>query len=191
MSKNFSNSKKFLRKLILAFGFIAFLILVFTISWKYFERKVESDISNVKVTEFPVVVIAPEKSEIILLDSLETYKRNNPTYSFLVPSGKEELINQQLEKSQRERGAKGKPQVRAKPVSEGKQSIELEIFGDGFFLARYEATEREVKPLTLKMSGAGFVFLPCASTFFFGFIGFFLLRLILWFIKRKQNTGLV
>ncbi|HEX8251379.1 MAG TPA: hypothetical protein VF599_24615 [Pyrinomonadaceae bacterium] len=177
--------------MILAFSFITFLVLIFAISWRYFETPAERDVSNINAKDFPVVFIAPERSEIIVLNSLETYKRNNPAYSFLMPVGKEELINQQLEKSQREKGAKGKPQIRAKTISEGKQLIELEILGDGFFLSRYEATDKEVKPLALKMSGAGFVFLPCAATFFFGFTGFFLLRLILWFIRRKQNTGMV
>lgn len=191
MNQAGSKYKKFLRSLILTVGFVGFLVLIFTLSWKYFENRAERDVSNEQATEFPVVFMTPGKSRIVLLSSLKDYEKNDPVYSFSVPDGKEESINRQLEESQRERRAKGRPVVRVTPLGGGRQLIELEILSDGFFTARYEATDKEVRPLTFKSAGVGFVFLPCGATFFFGFIGFYLLRLTLWLIKRKQNTELI
>lgn len=178
--------KTFSRSLLLVLGFIAFLVVTFTISWKYFEKRAEEDVSNIKPEYFPVVVVTPNKSELVFVEELEKYKQSNSSYTFLISD--ENLVNQQLEKAQSERRGKGTPRVSVKPISEGKQLIEVKIGGDGLFDAKYEAAGKEFKPLTLTISGPGFVFLPCGTTFIFGFIGFFLLRLILWLLKRKQNT---
>lgn len=180
--------KTFLRSLLLIFGFIAFLVLTFNISWKYFEKRAEEDVSNTKPEYFPVVVVTPNKSELVFVEELEKYKQSNPNYTFLISD--ENLVNQQLEKAQSERRGKGTPRISVIPISEGKQLIEVKIGGDGLFDAKYEAADKEFKPLTLTTSGPGFVFLPCGVTFIFGFVGLFLLRLILWFMKRKQNIAL-
>ena len=184
-----SGRKNYLHKFLVTVGFIVFLFLIFTASWKYFEKQAERDYSNVEPNEFPVVLMTPGRSQIIILDSLKTYQQKDPVYSFLVPDGKEELINRQLKESQKERGAKGIPEIRVTRLGDGRQQIELEISTDGFFLARYEATDKEVRPLTFKSSGPLFPIFPCGATFFFGFVGFYLLRLVLWLIKRKRTLN--
>ena len=181
--------KTFLCSLLLVFGFIAFLVVTFAISWKYFEKRAEEDVSNTKTEYFPVVVVTPNKSELVFIEELEKYKHSNPNYTFLVAD--ENLVNQQLEKAQSERRGKGIPRISVKSISEDKQLIEVKIGGDGLFDAKYEAVDKEFKPLTLTISGPGFVFLPCGLTLVFGFAGLYLLRLILWFMKRKQNIEIV
>ncbi|MEK7722958.1 MAG: hypothetical protein AAB336_01290 [Acidobacteriota bacterium] len=125
------------------------------------------------------------------MEDLEKYKQNNPSFSFLIPNGKVELINAQLIEDQKRRGGKGIPKVVTETIADGKQLIEFEIMGDGFFLSKYEARDKEIKPLMFKLSGVGFVFFPCGITFLVGFVGYFLLRFILWFVKRRQNVELV
>ena len=183
-----SKERKILQSLILVSCFIGFLILTFAISWKYLEKQAEEDVSNTKPEYFPVIVITSDKSELVFTKDLEKYEKDNPNYSFLISEiGMEDLINKRLDDDQIRRHGKGTPRISAKMLAEGKQEIEFEIITDGFLVSRYEATEKEVKPLMFKSSGPGFVFLPCGATFFFGFVGFFLLRFILWFIKRQQK----
>ena len=177
--------------MILVSSFIGFLVLTFVISWEYFEKQAEEDVSNIKSDYFPVVVITPNKSELVLTKNLEKYKKDNPNFSFLIPSGKEDLINEQLNDGQIRRHGKGTSQISAKTIAEGKQLVEFEIIGDGLFLSRYEATDKDVKPLMFKLSGPMFAMLPCGATIFFGFIGLFLLRFILWFVKRKRNSEFI
>ena len=175
--------------MLLIVGFIAFLILIFTVSWKYFEKQAEEDVSNTKPEYFPVVVVTPKKSELVFVTELEEYKKNNPNYTFLISD--EKLVNQQLEIAQKDRRGKGTPQISVKPINKDKQLIEVRIGGDGLFTAKYEATDKEFKPLTLTVSGPLFGLLPCGTTIFFGFIGFIILNLILRLLRKRQNNALV
>ncbi len=191
MIANSSKKRKILHSLIWILGFIIFLVLTFVISWKYFEKQAEEEVSDTKPEYFPVVIITPNRSELVFTKDLEKYEKDNPNYSFLIPNGKEDLINKQLNDDQIRRNGKGTPRISAKTLAEGKQEIEFEIIGDGLFLSRYEANEKEIKPLMFKSSGPMFVIFPCGATFFFGFIGFFLLRFILWFVKRREKSELI
>jgi len=183
------NRKTPLHDLLLVLGFIAFLTVTFLFSWKYFVKRAEEDVSNTKPEYFPVVVVTPNKSELVFVEELKKYKQSVSTYTFLASD--ENLVNQQLKKAQSERRGKGIPQISVKSISEGKQLIEVKIGGDGLFNAKYEATDREFKPLTLTTSGPLFVLLPCASTVFFGFVGFGILNLILWWLNKRENIALV
>ncbi len=89
---------------------------------------------------------------------------------------------------QKERGRKGIPKIKATDIEQGKQLIEFEIMTDGLYSSRYEATDKTVKPLTFKLAGPLFIFLPCGTTFIVGFIGFIFLRVILWLIKKQQKA---
>ena len=191
MIEKTSRIKKSLRLLPLVAGFFAFLAIAFIVSWKFFENRMQEDVSNTNPTYFPVIVFTPEKSEAVLLDKLEQYKQNNQNYSFLVPDGKEDLINKQLREDQMRRHGKGTPRVTAKNIAEGKQLIEFEIVGDGLFLSRYEATDKDIKPLTFTLSGPLFVLLPCGTTLVFGFIGYLLLQFTLWSLRKTQNIEMI
>lgn len=189
MIENTSKTRKLLRSLLLVVGFFAFLITAFILSWNYFESRMQRDASNPE--SFPVVVITPEKSEVVWLDNLEQYKQDNQDYSFLVPEGKKNLINEQLQEDQMRRRGKGSPRIIARNITESKQLIEFEIIGDGLFPSRYEATDKDIKPLTFTLSGPLFVFLPCGTTLVIGFIGFVLLQFTLWFLRGEQNIEMI
>jgi hypothetical protein len=111
---------------------VPLVVLSFKISWNYFESEREEDLSNTRPEWFLVVVITSGKSELVFLEDLEQYKQKNPNCTFLVPSGKKDLINYQLEIAQKDRRGKGTPQINVQDLGDGKQLIEVEILGDGF-----------------------------------------------------------
>lgn len=182
-----SKIRKFLGSLFLVIGFTGFIFLTFWLSWTYFEKRTEEDVSSQNPEYFPIVAIQPEKVEVIKLPEFEEYKKNNPNVSFLIPLGKESQVNQQLQQWATKRGAKNSREIRVIQNFEGKQIIEYEAFGDGFYLSRYEAKDKTVKPLVFKIAGPGFVFFPCGTTFLIGLMGFFILRAVLWFLKKQQK----
>jgi hypothetical protein len=174
------------RTLLLSVGFVVFLVVTFIVSWKYYEKRFETDVSDSRPNDFPVVINTPGRSELILLGDLEKYKERKTEYSFLVSDEKAELINKQLEADRVLRGGKGIPTITAKPLEAGKQLIEVEINGDGLWDSRYEATDKDVRPISLTVSGPGFPFFPCAATAGFGMVGFILLQGILWLSRRMR-----
>lgn len=169
---------RILRGVLIVLGFAAFVALTFAISWKVFENRAERDVSNSYVEDFPVVITTSEGSEVILRSSLETYRTDHPDYSFLVPDGKRDLINQHLRASQRDKRAKGTPVVRVEQLADGKQLIELEVYTEGLFVSRYEASDKEVGPLTIKLAGPLFLIFPCGSTLIVGILGLGLMNLV-------------
>lgn len=187
MIKENSKAKKFVCSLLLVIGFTAFIFLTFWLSWKYFEKRTEVDISLINSTYYPIVAITSDKSKVIMVNEIESIKKEFPNVTFLIPKDKADLIDKQLQIDQKERGGKGIPKIKATDIEEGKQLIEFEIIGDGFYLSRYEATEKTVKPLTFKLAGPLFIFLPCGTTFLVGFIGFIALRITFWFLKKRQK----
>jgi hypothetical protein len=188
MNNNDSKVKQFFRSLLLVIGFIGFIFMSFWLSWQYFEKQAEADVSSMNPTYFPIVAITSDKSKVIMFDEIDSIKKEFPNFTFLVPNDKADLIDKQLQADQKERGGKGIPRIKATEIGEGKQLVEFEIMGDGLYVSRYEAAEKTVKPLTFKLAGPGFIFLPCGTTFIVGFIGFIFLRAILWFLKRRQKV---
>lgn len=162
------------------------MILTFGASFKYFENRAAWEVSGGNYSEFPVVVLRPLGAKIVFINSDGQYEGKSVGDSFIVPSGKEERVNDWLNAG-REHDGRDPRALRVTPIGDGRQLIELEIFGDGLFLSRYEATENEVKPQSLTISGPLFVFFPCGATLVIGFIAFGLLELILWFTRRSAG----
>ena len=177
--------KRVYRKpLLFFFGSILFLIITFVASVKFLEKRLEDDVSKSDVKEFPVVVITHDSAKVTLIDTSERSKDKDQNFSFLIPVGQEDKVNQWLRLSQQNRGAKGLPEVRVKQISEGRQEIELEIYSDGFFVSRYEAEDKQIRPLMLKITGPGWVFYPCSATLLIGGVSFGILQFGLWLSRR-------
>ena len=187
MLKENSKFNNFLHSLLIVVGFTVFIFLTFWLSWKYFEKRAEQDVSSINPTYFPIVAITSDKSKVIMFNEIESVKKEFPNVTFLVPKDKADLIDKQLQIDQQERRGKGIPRIKATDIGDGKQLVEFEIIGDGFYLSRYEATEKTVKPLTFKLAGPLFVFFPFITTFLIGLIGFIVLRIALWFLKKRQK----
>ena len=179
-----------LRSVVSVLGFSVFFLVVFFFSFKYFEKKLEEDVSALNSEYFPIVAIQPERVEIIKLNQIENFKKEFPSTSFLVAEGRELLVNQQLKEFLQNQNGKGIPSIKTTQIAEGKQLIEFEISKDGLFRSRYEATEKTVRPLTFVSAGSGFVFFPLITSFAICLIGFLLWRGILLIVKfnKKQNN---
>ena len=104
-----------------------------------------------------------------------------------MPDDKVELINARLRADQVERGGKGIPSISATNISEGTQLIDVEISRDGLWESRYEATDKDVRPLSCTLAGPMFIFLPCGSTVVIGSLGFAVLQLLLWWTRRVKH----
>ena len=177
------------RTVLLSVGFVIFLVVTFILSWKYYEKRMERDVSGERPDDFPVVINTPGKSELIYLADFEKDKRGGIEYSFLVPDENAELIDEQLKADQVRRRGKGIPKITATTLTPGRQLVEVEISTDGLWDFKYEATDKEVRPHSFTVAGPGFVFLPCTATVGFGIIGFILLQGVLW-VSRKSRIKL-
>ena len=189
MGKSSFGGKHFSRSLIWVLGFIAFLALTFSVSWKYFEKRAEEDVSNTTPESFPVVVVTQNKSELVFINKLEKYKQENPNYTFLISN--EDLVNRQLQDDQKRRGGRGTPKITVKPISEGRQLIEFEIVGDKVLNVKYEAADKDFKPLAWTVIGPLFSVLVCGAALLCGFVGFGLLNLVLGWLRKRKNRALV
>ena len=178
------------RLVLLVLMLVPLVVLSFKISWNYFESEREEDLSNTRPEWFLVVVITSGKSELVFLEDLEQYKQKNPNCTFLVPSGKKDLINYQLEIAQKDRRGKGTPQINVQDLGDGKQLIEVEILGDGLYRGRYEANEKEVSPLSVTSLGPMFPLLPFAVAVFAGVVEFLVIGFVIWVVKGRQKIDL-
>ncbi len=82
MIKKNSKIKEFVRSLLLVFGFAGFVFLSFWLSWKYFEKGAEEDVSAINPTYFPIVAITSDKSKVVMFDEIESIKKEFPTVTF-------------------------------------------------------------------------------------------------------------
>ncbi len=114
---------------------------------------------------------------------LEDYKKEHPNFTFLIPKEKITDYERQINEKLYDEGAK----IDVKQISDTSQIIDIYILRDGFEGSRYIATDKEFTPQMYKLAGPGFVFLPCGTTFLIGFIGLFILRFILWILKKRQG----
>lgn len=176
---------RLLRITISILGVIAIGIICFAVSFLFWKNRWQEDVSDRPPHEFPAVVVTSKAAELILYSGRESFESEYKEYSFTIPTGRVALINEQLRRSQAERGAKGYPEIRVSQISEDRQFIELEILGDGLFESSYEASEKEIRPLKLMLTGPLFIFYPAATTLVFvlgSFLGFSAARRIL---KRR------
>jgi hypothetical protein len=162
------------------------LLVISVVSWKYFEKQAERDVSNQRPDDFPVVVISPEKSELVFLKDIESYREQNPGTTFLIAPERLGLINSQLQADQAKRHGKGTPRIGAADLGGGRQLIDFEIIGDGLFRSKYEASTDSFRPVSLTVSGPGIMIVSCYVTLLAGVLAYILLRLLLWWSRRKR-----
>lgn len=169
--------------------FLLFLYATLLLSFKYFEAVSEREVPTPPIPILPVFVTLQDKYSIEQITYLEIVQRENPNYSFLVKTENLDTINRELVE---EYGSKNRdiPQLTVEQNSVDKQIVTVFFSTDGLLEHRYEATEKEIKPLTYKLQGPGFVFGPCAVTAIFGLIVFCLFRFILWYLRKKHKTNL-
>ena len=107
---------------------------------------------------FLVVVTESGKPELILLrEELDGYVKTHPNYSFLLPRGNDELLQEQIVASFRSKfpGGKGYPTFDRQTIDPSHQYIELYMHGDAHDdVYWYEATDKAITPKYYMVFGA-------------------------------------
>lgn len=178
---------KSLRSVVLVFGFTGFLIATFMFSFDYLAKKSEREVPIPTPDYFRLFVTAEGKFDVIKFGELEGFKIINPNYSLLIPKERLEEINENFHLKALEKKVESVPKIKIESEAEGKQTIKISHGGDGIYDFRYEATEKNFKPLTMNRQGPGFIFEPCFITIIIGFVTFCLLKLALWYLRRKNK----
>ena len=137
---------------LLAIGLLLFaanLALLWNYSGIRHKVKIESGAAS---PIFQVAVIDSGKAELILLEKeLEEYRKTHPNYSFLIPVDQNDLVQQQILASYKEKygknGGKGYPVVKSQTLDASHQLIELYMHGDPHDdVFWYEASEKQIRP---------------------------------------------
>ena len=154
-------------------------VLTLLLSFEFFAKQREVDVSNDRPREFPVVLLRPQGPEITLVNSFELDDSFEGSFRILpadLPS-----VNEKLRAWQEDRGAKGIPEIDVQQSTEDTQLISLEIHTDGIFRSTYEAKERGIRPRKLTMAGPFFIFYPAGAAMLvtFGFTA-----LVTWITRR-------
>ena len=121
--------------------------------WNYsgIRRKVKIE-SGAASPIFQVAVIDSGKAELILSEEeLEEYRKTHPNCSFLIPVDQNDLVQQQILASYKEKygknGGKGYPVVKSQSLDASHQLIELYMHGDPHDdVFWYEASEKQIRP---------------------------------------------
>jgi hypothetical protein len=129
--------------------FAANLVLLWNYSGIRHKVKIESGEAS---PLFQVAVIDSGKAELILTErEFEEYRKAHPNCSFLIPVGQNEIFQQQILASYKEKygknGGKGYPVVRSQSLDASHQLIELYMHGDPHDdVFWYEASEKQIRP---------------------------------------------
>ena len=187
MEKEENSWLKFLKQAGMVLGFIAFLFATFIILLNYFEADSEREVQKPTPDTFRIYVSSEGNGKVIRFEDLEAFKKEHPNYSFIVSKADLLNINKMVEEQGRKENPKSIPRITVENEFSDKQIIKISHGGDGIFTFRYEAREKDFKPLTTNIQGPGAVFPPCIITGIVGFVIFYLLRFVLWYQKRKQK----
>jgi hypothetical protein len=107
------------------------------------------DKSNYPKYSARVVVVDSDDIDEVFIENLDKYKDEHPNYSFLIPKEREEYFRNKINEKVNTRNRESSTQLRVEQIGENKQLIEYEMDGDKrSYLTKYEATEKEIVPLT-------------------------------------------
>jgi hypothetical protein len=129
--------------------FVVNMILLWNFSGIRYRVKIENGSS---VPVFQVVVMESGKAQLFLLkEDLDDYLRTHSNYSFLIPAGQDQLVQDQIVASYNARfginGGKGYPTFKRQALDANHQYIELYMHGDPHDdVFWYEATDKTIEP---------------------------------------------
>jgi hypothetical protein len=147
-------------RLLLLFLLIA--AVTFLLMWRVADRRSIREVAKPTPDWLPLLVFTPGQVDIIWYDQLDDFKREHPDYSFLVPRGQEDSMNEKLLASYRRKvpTADAFPKFEVEELAPGRQSLELGLYGDGETVVWYEVTDKEISPKYYKMYGPLFPVFP-------------------------------
>jgi|SRR6266478_3521524 len=136
----------------MALGFLLFagnLVLLWNFSGIRHKVKIENG-STPPV--FLVIAMESGKAQLFLLkEELDDYRKTHSNYSFLLPAGQDQLVQDQIVASYNAKfgihGGKGYPTFKRETIDANHQYIELYMHGDPHDdVFWYEATDKTVEP---------------------------------------------
>src|ERR671939_1439078 len=138
--------------------FLLTVIACCPLSLKIFDLLSVSDVGDIRgemLGIFPVLVMTPDKAQIVRLNELNDFTQSHPTYSFLVPHGEENRVQEKIV-AQYGGGSDVYPKYNLKRLSEGRQYLEVGVYGDDTTLiTMYEASDKEIFPQRVKARWTG------------------------------------
>jgi hypothetical protein len=102
---------------------------------------------------FPIVVFTQDSAEVILFGDLTNYVSKHPDYTFLAPTSQESSLEKRLAESLQKKGEDIYPKIKVNHISLGRQSLEIKLSGDVETVVQYEATSKEIYPISIKRIG--------------------------------------
>jgi len=130
---------------------------LFPVSWHLSDQLVNRPIDA--GTQFPVLLVWPNRIEIrqIAQTSVISPRPADAAYHFRIPSERLAWVEGEVRRyPSRNPGASWLLKVH--DLEDGRQRVQLELFGDGIRGVVYDATDREIVPVYSRLTGPGFAF---------------------------------
>jgi len=111
-------------------------------------------------TDARILLLFPDRIELRPTHGLQEFSPRPPTaeYTFLIPRDRQEWVTEQL-RSYPTPTDRASWHLAVKSLASDNQDIQLELVGDGFYGAVYEATRDSVVPIKTRLAGPGFAFI--------------------------------
>lgn len=129
-------------------SFCGGFVLAYKFLTAFIEKRSTQSVEN-NNSDYEVLIFTPNQVDIVKLGDVENFKRQNPEFSFIVPRGKEEYINQKLNSEIKNKNEGLIFSLEVKQLTDNRQLI---IFSsdDARSIVRniYEASDNQVFPKT-------------------------------------------
>jgi hypothetical protein len=187
MTTNGLQKQNKVRSYVLGLLFFAAFIVSCPLSIRLHDAETVKEVSSAnreQLQHFSVLVITPERADILSLREVQELAKTNPSYSFLVPQGKELFYQQRLNESFK---GDASPKFEVEQISPERQKIKLGMYGDGQTVSWYEVTDKEVFPKMEQNQGPMDAIVPALYSLVAS-IGIAIFVFVVWKVygSRKQ-----
>jgi len=178
------------RPLLILFLACLTVIAVFPLAWKFSEQRNIQAVDPSALEWMPVLVFTSGDINLLWYRELPNFTKSHPDYSFLIPQGQENLMNERLITVYKNKvpTADAFPKFEVNQLSENRQSFEVGLYGDGETVVWYEATDKEIFPQRYKSLGPLFPIIPLFWGVVFSGIAWGLVYGILKLYKEMRLT---
>jgi len=132
---------------------LLFFVMNMVLLWNFSGIRHKEKIENGSTTwPFQVIVIESGKAQLFLFkEDLDDYLRTHSNYSFLIPTGQDQLVQDQIVASYDAKfgihGGKGYPTFKRQVLDANRQYIEVYMHGDPHDdVFWYEASDKAIEP---------------------------------------------
>lgn len=182
-------------KILLKF-YPAILIIIFILSCN-FSAKLSNPLINsyytypINESPYPksfmqIAAFSSEKAYLTDLESIEEFKAAHSNASFFLPRDKEDFFKEKFSEAVKNDNEKNSSNIIVEQITEDKQRIEVHIVGSkSSGITKYEATDREIFPLTYAELNLGSAFYLVLTSLICGGLGCVIFN---YFFKKFINA---